>query len=553
MRRQILLALLMTAAAHAQTSGFSLQTFRPAVDSKGYVTVNASEPLGHLDFSLGLVTSYAHDVLRLDGNGRSFTVEHYLTPQLQAALGLWRRLELGLSLPVHIIAGARAPGFVEPANHNLDDALTFASTSLGDLGVYIKARFVDGERHAVGFGALVSVYAPTGNSAAFAGEGQVTIRPELILDGAFGRGRRVRVALNAGALVRPATHDFTDRGVTLSGDPAVNGGGAFCEPASSFAAPMTCGTGVARALGTQLTYSAAVAASLVPRRLDLIGEAFGYADPAHATANPLEGLLALKVYLAQKSYFEIGGGAGLLPGGMTGSPQFRVFLGIVYEPNIGDRDGDGIKDDVDRCPDEPEDFDDFEDEDGCPDPDNDRDGILDRDDQCPNEPGPVENNGCPETDSDGDGLRDADDECPRVPGPKDNRGCPPTATTRLRGGKIIFMKPIMFETGKAIIKPESFPTLDDVADTLRGNPQLLSVEIQGHADERSDDDFNMRLTEERARAVKRYLVDKGVAAGRLVARGYGETRPVCHAHDEACWSQNRRVEFVILRRSDGAP
>src|SRR5262249_59612493 len=98
--------------------------------------------------------------------------------------------------------------------------------------------------------------------------------------------------------------------------------------------------------------------------------------------------------LAQKSYFEIGGSAGLVPG-QTGSPDFRVFVGFIFEPSIGDRDGDGIKDDVDKCPDEPEDFDDFEDEDGCPDPDNERDGILDRDDQCPNEPGPVENHGCP--------------------------------------------------------------------------------------------------------------------------------------------------------------
>jgi outer membrane protein OmpA-like peptidoglycan-associated protein len=387
----------------------------------------------------------------------------------------------------------------------------------------------------------------------------VTLRPELIADTELGRGRRVRLALNVGALIRPATHTFTDRGATLSGDPAVNGGGPFCAPANAglVAAPMTCGTGMSRALGTQLTYGLGVSVAVVPGRFALVGELFGQADvTGQVAASPLEGLVAAKVYLAQSSYFEIGGGAGLLPatitseGGMTGSPQFRLFVGFTFEPRIGDRDGDGIKDDVDRCPDEPEDRDDFEDEDGCPDPDNDHDGILDRDDRCPNDAGPVENEGCPWPDRDGDKVIDRDDECPDVPGPADNQGCPPKTVTRLRGSHLVLLEPIFFETAKAIIKPVSYPTLDAVASTLQGNPQLLLIEIQGHADERGDDDFNLRLTEDRAAAVRAYLVDKGVAADRLQAHGYGETRPLCSEHDEACWSRNRRVEFVILRRSD---
>jgi len=96
----------------------------------------------------------------------------------------------------------------------------------------------------------------------------------------------------------------------------------------------------------------------------------------------------------------------------------------------------------------------------------------------------------------------------------------------------------------------SYPTLDDVAATLQANPQLLVIEIQGHADERADDDFNMRLTQDRAVAVRAYLMGKGVAGDRLTAHGYGETRPICYKHNEECWSRNRRVEFVILRRTD---
>jgi OOP family OmpA-OmpF porin len=95
-------------------------------------------------------------------------------------------------------------------------------------------------------------------------------------------------------------------------------------------------------------------------------------------------------------------------------------------PVAKDTDGDGIPDDIDRCPLDPEDKDGFQDEDGCPDPDNDGDGIVDRLDACPNDPGPLENQGCPIMDRDGDGVPDNEDKCPDVPGPKENQGCPDT-------------------------------------------------------------------------------------------------------------------------------
>jgi len=99
---------------------------------------------------------------------------------------------------------------------------------------------------------------------------------------------------------------------------------------------------------------------------------------------------------------------------------------LIRESN--DRDGDGIEDSVDQCPDEPEDKDGFQDEDGCPDPDNDNDGILDKDDRCPNEPGPASNQGCPIQDRDGDGIPDDVDKCPDIPedidGFEDTDGCP---------------------------------------------------------------------------------------------------------------------------------
>ena len=205
---------------------------------------------------------------------------------------------------------------------------------------------------------------------------------------------------------------------------------------------------------------------------------------------------------------------------------------------------------------------DLQDADGCPDPDNDQDGIPDVDDLCPNDPedkdGFEDQDGCPDPDNDHDRILDKDDKCPNEPetynGYQDADGCPDKGKVIIHKGKLEILDKIYFETAKAVIKPISFPILDAVAGTMKGNPQILLIEVQGHADERGGDDHNMSLTEDRAAAVKQYLVDHGIDPGRLQSHGYGETKPLCNQHNEACWSKNRRVEFVILRQSDaGGP
>jgi outer membrane protein OmpA-like peptidoglycan-associated protein len=108
---------------------------------------------------------------------------------------------------------------------------------------------------------------------------------------------------------------------------------------------------------------------------------------------------------------------------------------------------------------------------------------------------------------------------------------------------------VYFEYDKAIIKPQSYPILDAVAATLQGNPSISLIEIQGHTDERGDDAYNLDLSDRRAHAVEKYLTDKGVDAKRLTAQGYGETQPIDRGHNEAAWAKNRRVAFLILKRS----
>jgi outer membrane protein OmpA-like peptidoglycan-associated protein len=193
-------------------------------------------------------------------------------------------------------------------------------------------------------------------------------------------------------------------------------------------------TGSSITVGSGLPFGAGVAYALSHQKFDVVAEVIGEVPLVGENYLPLEALAGIKVYLAKNSFLMLGGGLGLVPS-QGGNPDLRAFLGIVFEPNIGDRDGDGLKDDVDLCPDDPEDFDDFSDSDGCPELDNDMDGILDEDDQCPNEPEDKDQfedeDGCPEGnefDRDGDGILDEDDACPDDPEDvddfEDEDGCP---------------------------------------------------------------------------------------------------------------------------------
>ncbi len=108
-------------------------------------------------------------------------------------------------------------------------------------------------------------------------------------------------------------------------------------------------------------------------------------------------------------------------------------------------------------------------------------------------------------------------------------------------------EPVAFEAGKATLAPQSRALLDEVKQALTGNAWIELVEIGVHSDERGADAYNLRITDARAAAIKAYLVAAGVAATRLQSRGYGETKPLCREHNEACWSRNRRVELVVVK------
>ncbi|HVR62467.1 MAG TPA: OmpA family protein [Polyangia bacterium] len=217
-----------------------------------------------------------------------------------------------------------------------------------------------------------------------------------------------------------------------------------------------------------------------------------------------------------------------------------------------DRDGDGITDDRDKCPDQPEDKDGFEDEDGCPDPDNDRDGIADAKDKCPNEPedkdGFEDEDGCPDPDNDKDGVLDAADKCPLEPGPPDNAGCPKKFEhIVVTDEKIELKQKIFFETDKAVIMPRSFGLLDEIGTVLRSRP-TMRVRIEGHTDARGTAAHNLKLSQARADSVRQYLIGLGIDGVRMESHGFGPSQPIETNKTAAGRERNRRVEFFITQQ-----
>jgi outer membrane protein OmpA-like peptidoglycan-associated protein len=227
----------------------------------------------------------------------------------------------------------------------------------------------------------------------------------------------------------------------------------------------------------------------------------------------------------------------------------------------GDRDGDGIKNSLDACPDSPEDFDEFQDEDGCPDTDNDRDGILDPVDKCPLSPedadGYQDEDGCPDPDNDSDGILDVEDLCPNeketLNGYADLDGCPDAEQIRVVGEKIVLDEQVLFQTNLSEIRPESHKLLERLVKLLNEHPEYVAISVDGHTDERGGEDLNRRLSEERAKAVMNFLIANGVAANRLTARGLGASQPRIDRSDPLAYTLNRRVEFQVTRRHVVAP
>jgi outer membrane protein OmpA-like peptidoglycan-associated protein len=211
----------------------------------------------------------------------------------------------------------------------------------------------------------------------------------------------------------------------------------------------------------------------------------------------------------------------------TGRMVTPTVLGPVEGERVGagDRDGDGLVDASDRCPDSLEDRD-----------------QLDADD------------GCPEPDSDGDRLPDAHDACPNEPevwnGHEDLDGCPDRGRVVVTSAEVAILDTIYFSRDSDRIPAQAEPLIDAIAATLRGKPDLVKIEIGGHADGRETEAWG--LSARRAAAVRAALVARGIGADRLAIVPYGATRALADADTDVARDRNRRVEFLIRERAEDA-
>ena len=206
---------------------------------------------------------------------------------------------------------------------------------------------------------------------------------------------------------------------------------------------------------------------------------------------------------------------------------------------VPDTDNDGINDELDKCPDTPG----LTKYNGCPIPDTDKDGINDELDECPEITGFAKYNGCPVPDSDKDGINDLEDNCPQVAGIKENNGCPPIAkeiTQKVDKAA----RQIQFTVNKAELTTASYKVLDEVIRVLNQD-KSLKLTIEGHTSADGNILTNQILSEQRANAVKTYLISKNIDPQRLTTIGYGASKPLNEGKTSAERNQNRRVELKL--------
>jgi len=396
-----------SAPAAAQTTApalarsFDGDLFRAAIGPRNFLTLDAPDVLSHTQFSVGLFLDLQRFPYKL-ATGRpeqpkeiKYPISTEFKSDLHAAIGLFDRLQVGLSLP--IVLAMRGDG-IDGAS-GLSTGTDLSTGGLGDLRIDIKGQILSaGEDDQFVLAGLIGGTLPTGKKDSYIGERSATGHAKVV--GAVTLGR-LRLGAGTGVLLREAT------------------------------------TSLDANVGNQLLYAGAASFRLM-RGFEVLGELAGRSGfkdfgKRYWDENPVEADVAARLYPRGMVAVTAGLGFGLGKG--IGAPQVRSFVGVVFALDFRDADHDGVYDAEDRCPDQPEDRDGFKDSDGCPEADNDADGILDDADKCRNDAEDLDQfedeDGCPELDNDKDGIPDLNDACPNAAedgrGKRPKDGCPSTA------------------------------------------------------------------------------------------------------------------------------
>ncbi len=489
----------------ARAQGFDTEIFKPGTSSTSYLSQESASVLPAWTVNLGASLNIVSEPLVLrdpdtgDALMNGVVVSGRRGAYLTAAIGLFDRLEVGVALPMVLSQDGQGD--------LLQNSPDLNSASLGDVRLTAKAGlFCKGNMR---LAASIAATLPAGNSNALYGEEGISAAPQVVAG--WQRGP-ASISLNFGVHLRET--------MTLD----------------------------ALTIGDELTAGAGAQFEVMDRRAWLLAEAYTRSALTDATAenSPAEALLGLRAALWGPYQVQAAVGAGIGRG--YGTPALRGLFGIFYRPQPAtkiatvlppspvakvtpkpapapepkDSDSDGILNPDDGCPTEPEDMDDFEDKDGCPDPDNDRDGILDVDDACP--------------------LR-----AEIVNGINDEDGCPDEGIIAMVEDRVVLSEKVLFDKNRARVKRKGRKALRAIITLYLQHPEWGVMSVEGHADTRGPEDFNMSLSRRRADRVRHEMIDLGMPADKITSKGLGETVPLVEGDSEEAMQTNRRVEFVVRK------
>ena len=546
--------------AHAQrTTNFQLEYFEPRpAQHLNFLNLAGADVLGSGRPSLGLILHYTDSTIvqeNLFGQITAKPIKSRTHAELLGAIGLWGWAEIGLAVPLIYGQGDDLTLLGAPGDE-------IDGISLADPRFHFKTRLWERKDYlGIGLALSQTLYLPIGNGDYFASDEGLKFLSELIVDwqseagwgaylniGYLARPQRIAInyvsddAIRWGLGMRaPTPVEELEAFVSLYGQLQLEDNRNFQNPGQILddgkGSPMEAMAGARWGFGDHWTLTGAFG----------IGASRGVGTPNYRL------VVGLGRELEEFNPFRDTDADGIIefhddcPAEAEDFDDFRDDDGCP-DP---DNDGDGIEDINDSCPFDAEDLDEFGDLDGCPDPDNDEDGVLDERDQCPFDPedhdGFQDADGCPDFDDDGDGIPDDSDECPReaedVDGDRDLDGCPDKDVPIIKG---LSIRHLPFDTGKALLSLESVAALNDVAQILLDHPEVTLVRVEGYTDSRGGDRFNLQLSWERAEAVRRALIARGVAPERLVAQGLGKLDPIADNNTPEGRRLNRRVEFRIM-------
>jgi outer membrane protein OmpA-like peptidoglycan-associated protein len=632
-----------TAASADPTSGVDGALFRSSYDAGGLFSLEGARLLPRRDLSFKLLMSYARSPLTPAVPGIGDTsgdriLNYLLTIDMAFGLSLSDRVAIGidaagfrtgtgsgygvrgryasmggLAKPSTGLISLRPLSNIDPSAKPGDGAAYLGDELAGPLDARFGLKLALIDRPLFAVTAVGSVFLPFGDDDMLLGDRNIVFEPKLALDWRRDRIRATRLIANLGMRIRQRTVLQGYDPMTMTATPA--DAKAFLDVGSELVA----GIGGVYELSPRMS-AALEAVAFVPlpdglswgdcrlysgARCSTLTSA-DYFSGAHHGDFTVQATGGVNLRLTPDVSADIMIGTGRF--GARGD-EVRVTTGLVWAPQPGgggasgraDRDGDGIPDAVDACPDEPEDKDGFQDEDGCPDPDNDRDGIPDKDDQCPNEPedkdgfqdqdgcpdpdndkdgipdatdkcpdepedkdGFQDEDGCPDDDNDGDGFPDAVDKCPNDPetvnGFEDEDGCPDVRGTTgpeeradridLRGAQITFQRGALTATSKQL--------LGQVAQLIKGRRLAIRIEVHTVLGTRSTNPAQIaaqrrrdkQLAQQRAKLISDYLVSQGAPQQPLQALAIGSDRPLGTAAPTD--PVNERVDFIKAQQG-GTP